>query len=93
MLIKGSLSDDKNDQVEACSFLYAAGTITDTGGQKRIKDKLNPMAYYDSFTQLPNQSMFTYRTTAVPSQNRMQSGSGVLYQQAVTCERDRKSRK
>lgn len=74
IFMRGSLNNGKNDQGEADSIQYAAGTITDTSAQRNNEKKLNQMTYYDSLTHLPNRSMFIYKTTAIIRQKAENPG-------------------
>lgn len=72
--MRGSLRDSKNVQEATGASSYAAGTITDASDKRKMETKLNQMAYYDGLTQLPNKSMFTYRTTVAIRQKAENTG-------------------
>lgn len=57
-----------------------AGSITDIDEKRKKENRLSYMSYYDSLTDLPNKSMFNYRTSVAINQRRRDSGKcAVVY--------------
>ncbi|TGE32931.1 GGDEF domain-containing phosphodiesterase [Desulfosporosinus sp. Sb-LF] len=80
ILIKGHLTERIMDGDATSGSLFASGTLTEISELKQKASQLNRLTYFDSLTQMPNRSMFTYRTTVAVQQRLADSGTcAVVY--------------
>ena len=75
VMMKGQRTVGTTDRnLDDNSHIYS-GTITEISELKQKESQLNRLTYFDRLTQMPNRSMFTYRTKLAIQQRLADAGS------------------